>query len=302
MQKTAVVHLVRKQNGLEPLQHFLDSYRTHESGLPHDLIFILKGFSGVDDLGEYRQILADFPHKQFFVDDWGYDIRPYFETVRQFNYDHYCFFNSFSRILAPNWLALLYGWAGRKDVGMAGATGSYESFATNNRIRKKMLSTMSISGRIGWRIRHVANAPTLGEGVVRAGAWVLEEARIWDPVYFFPLFPNYHIRTNAFMASRDILLRLKVLPVISKVSAYLIESGRNSLTNQVLSAGLKAILVGRDGQGFEPESWHRSNIFRQGRQENLLVSDNQTVAYDRADKTQREEFAYLAWGEHARAT
>jgi len=300
VQNIAVVHLVRRQNGLAPLERFLNSYRTHSAGVPHDLAFIFKGFSSSSDLEPYDRILTDLPHRRQFISDWGYDLRPYFETVKQLKYDYFFFLNSFSRILAPNWLALLASWAQRKGVGIAGATGSCESFATNSRLRKEMLRRMSFLERTAWRARYVRRAPALGTGLLRAVAWLLGDLKIWDPIYFFPFFPNYHIRTNAFMASREVLLRLKVSPVLTKLSAYLVESGRNSVTSQVMRAGLRAIVVGQDGQGFEPESWHKSNTFRQGHQENLLVSDNQTEAYAQAGPAVREELSRLTWGEHSR--
>jgi hypothetical protein len=61
-----------------------------------------------------------------------------------------------------------------------------------------------------------------------------------------------------------------------KLSAYKFESGKESLTNQVRNLGLRVLVVGRDGQAYDPEHWHRSNTFWQSREENLLVADNQT--------------------------
>ena len=46
-----------------------------------------------------------------------------------------------------------------------------------------------------------------------------------------------------------------------------------------------------------PDQWNRSGTFLQGRQENLLVSDNQTRAYDSASEAKRRQLSVYAWGE-----
>jgi vancomycin permeability regulator SanA len=61
--------------------------------------------------------------------------------------------------------------------------------------------------------------------------------------------------------------------------------------------------VGRDGRVFEIENWGTSNIFRQGKQENLLVADNQTRQYDRAEDGEKKYLTEVAWGkDHTQAS
>ena len=86
----------------------------------------------------------------------------------------------------------------------------------------------------------------------------------------------------------------------TKISAYKFESGKESLTNQVRGLGLQVLVVGRDGEGYEPERWPLSNTFWQSREENLLVADNQTELYLSSDKETRAELAQYAWGSFAR--
>ena len=108
------------------------------------------------------------------------------------------------------------------------------------------------------------------------------------------------VRTNAFMASRETLARVHIGPVFFKLSAFVFESGRDSLTNQLMRLGLRPVLVGRDGTGYEKEQWHVANIFRQGNQENLLIADNQTDLYAAAGAEDRVELSRLAWGAYSR--
>jgi hypothetical protein len=134
----------------------------------------------------------------------------------------------------------------------------------------------------------------------RAGDWLLGEMGLWDPARYFPPFPNYHVRTNAFMAARETLARVRIGTVFFKLSAFMFESGYDSLTNQILRLGLRPLIVGRDGQAYEKERWHLARTFRQGCQENLLVADNQTDDYADADAARRAELSKFAWGDHAR--
>jgi hypothetical protein len=99
---------------------------------------------------------------------------------------------------------------------------------------------------------------------------------------------------------RETLRRVRLGPLRMKLSAYKFESGKESLTNQVRGFGLRALVVGRDGQAYAPERWHQSNTFWQSRQENLLVADNQTELYMSSDAATRAEFAQYAWGDDAR--
>ena len=123
---------------------------------------------------------------------------------------------------------------------------------------------------------------------------------VWRPARDFAPFPNYHLRTNAFMASRETLSRIKLAPLRMKHSAYKFESGKEGLTSQVRRLGLQVLVVGRDGQGYEPERWHLSNTFWQSTEENLLIADNQTELYLSGDAARRAELSHYAWGDFAR--
>jgi hypothetical protein len=89
--------------------------------------------------------------------------------------------------------------------------------------------------------------------------------------------------------------------VFLKLSALMLESGHDSVTNQLMRLGLRPIMVGRDGTGYEKEEWSTVNVFRQGNQENLLVADNQTDLYAMTDISGRGQLSGLAWGEQVRS-
>ena len=112
-----------------------------------------------------------------------------------------------------------------------------------------------------------------------------------------PVFPNVHVRTNAFMM-RTPLARETVgrLTIKTKRDAHDAEHGPNSLTRQVVSNGLIAVIVGANGRAYAPEWWSGSRTFRQGNQANLLVADNQTRAWDALTWPERKIVYKTTWG------
>ena len=111
----------------------------------------------------------------------------------------------------------------------------------------------------------------------------------------FTPFPNYHIRTNAFLLARDVLLRVNVGKLDNKRDAEKFESGRKSLTRQIFAMNLRALVVGRDGRAYEEEDWYESRTFRSGEQQNLLVADNRTTHYMSLDAETRKSLSDSAW-------
>lgn len=261
--KILLVHLVRKSNGPIPFRAFLDSYKGHLAGVPHDVLIVYKGFE-VSETSEYDDLLRELPHLTSHVPDVGFDISPYFQSVRNFEHPYFVFLNSFSTILCNGWLEKMYALAADPNVGAVGATGSWES---------------------------MHSAPYLG--LVRD---VFVRTRYFSLRRHFPKFPNYHLRSNAFMASRELLLTIQVPPILTKEDAHRFESGRESFTRQILAMNKRILLVGCDGKGYEKEDWARSCCFRQKKQSNLLVADNQTNAYLCAPSEIRRNMSRAAWG------
>jgi hypothetical protein len=118
----------------------------------------------------------------------------------------------------------------------------------------------------------------------------------------WPQFPNPHLRTNAFMLRRSLMLSLDWPPSASKRQALALESGRHSITRQVWDRGLEVVVVDRDGRSYRREQWMESRTFRSGNQEKLLVADNRTRQYATASARRRVELSRYAWGTSEGAT
>ena len=282
MSSICVAHLIRRGNDAGCLERFLQSYRKHPAGIDHELIFLLKGFPvGYLD-SEIESLIGNVRHECLWVPDLGYDVETYWLLVQQIVSDYYCFLNSFSEILAPDWLAKIHANVSKEGIGIAGATGSWESL-----YQDLLDAAEEIVQRRGAAVffhpRHALNWLRL---VAKSG---FRRAQ-FDP------FPNPHLRSNAFMVSLSIARQLRIGKVRSKENAWKLESGLRGITSQIRAMGKQAIVVGREGVGYEWRRWADSKTFWQGRQEDLLVADNQTRRYQEATVQQRQELARLAWG------
>lgn len=128
--RTAVVYLSRWHNFKKWSWPFLDSLARNAAGADFDLIYLLKEFPNEQDdpaLDEFRDRLA-CPVRVFRTSDTRYDLNVYREAANNFDHDRFLFLNSYSRILAPNWLAhYLSAFDRVPQTGVVAATGSYET-------------------------------------------------------------------------------------------------------------------------------------------------------------------------------
>lgn len=297
----AVVHLVRETNGLEPLEAFLDSYERHEAGAEHDLVLLCKGFAPhTASLEAVRRRGRALRAHEILVSDDGLDLTAYLAAARTLPHRRLCFVNSYATILAPRWLALLSRALDTPGAGVAGATGSWgshRSFALSLlRLPNGYRGTLGDRRAMAPAVRSVGTAPRLGRARRLAKA-ALDLPR---EIAGYPGFPAPHVRTNAFVIERELLLSLRSGRLRTKPAAYRFEGGTRGLTGQLRARGLQALLVGRDGVALTHEHWPDAELFWQGTQGDLLVADNQTRAYEHGSSAVREALARYAWGPRAR--
>ncbi len=164
-----VVHLVWAPLGVDPLRAFLRSYHAHDAGVPHELIVVLNGLD-VDThaQGATREaLLAELrgtEHRTMELERAVLDLVAYGEAARRLKHDRLCFLNSYCVIGGEDWLAHLSRALDEPDVGLVGASASWESQA--EWIRGK------------------------------ARYWPYQLARVRRARSDFPRFPNPHVRTR----------------------------------------------------------------------------------------------------------
>lgn len=290
MKELCVVHLVRAHNGIEPFRRFLESYRANPGGIEHDLLIVFKGFTRPQDTTEYRKLLAPFKHATLDVSDEGFDITAYFAAFKRYSgqYRYFCFLNSNSVILNRDWLKKLHENISSPGVGLVGATGSWQSH------RENMIFTLKLPIIIAVVHYRQLQENSVFERIISA---IKEVWRQGCLLMDYDRFPNYHLRTNAFMISGELMKKIDCPRMRTKEDAYKFESGKKGLTRQILRRGKKVLVVGKDGRGYEKEEWRESKTFRQSEQENLLVADNQTRDYQEGSPERRSYLSSITWGE-----
>lgn len=126
--RPAVVYLSR-WNNRHWSRPFLESIVLNPAGVDFDLIFVLKGYpegEGNAALTELRGAVGATV-TEVRISDAGYDLNAYLNMAARFEHDRMLFLNSYSRILAPSWLASFLGaFQAVPSCGVVAATGSYE--------------------------------------------------------------------------------------------------------------------------------------------------------------------------------
>lgn len=276
MPSVCVVHLVWEPLGVETFKRFLSSYQQNKGGLRHQLLVVFNGFEEGQGLAPYRELLEDCSYQPLILSRRSQDILAYFSAARSSASDFVCFLNSYSVLLDENWLRKLYSHLQQNDVGLVGATGSFQSLYCS--VKDSM--TLELGN---YTLKRLAGSPLRH--------WTLRKLK----TYFDP-FPNPHIRSNAFMLARDLMLSFEPRHIRTKMEAMRFESGKNNLTREIQLRGLKTLVIGRDGQAYEPENWFDSQTYKSGEQSNLLVADNRTEQYALADPEARRAMTRAAWG------
>lgn len=313
----AVVYLVWGPLGPGPLRQFLDSYREHEAGADHELVVIYNGVTR----GERPALDSELEatnHQLIELAAPVLDLAAYAQVLPALPHETLCFFNSYSEILATDWLAKLNDALEQPSVGIVGATGSWAS------LRSKRMSSLFLPSpyRGLLRRRHFSdllalehaldierkqNQLSLGDeenAVLSAHSYIRHALRGLSTtpgdLRNFEPFPAHHVRTNAFIIRRETFEQMRMPTITRKADTYALESGRNSLTRQIEHQQLSALVVAKSGAAYKADHWHQSETLWQGNQDGLLVGDNQTRLYQLATFEHRKLLATLAWGRQAR--
>jgi hypothetical protein len=300
-----VVYLYRFAEGAAPVRTFLDCYRTHPAGLEHDLHVILKGFPDRQALAAARALFGSLSVNTIEVDDTGYDVSSYIAAAQSISNPKLLFLNTFSKILADDWLAHFDSALRMPGVGLVGATGSWQSGSTGYeaalfRALRRLKALRDLTNRFH------RSAPQAGDLAANNGTPdrinVRQVLRNLPRMGLYPLrlyefgrHPNPHIRTNAFMIRRDVFLSLRSMTFKRKIDAYKFESGRHSMTKQIIARGLRPVVVDRSGKTYNISEWKSSSTFWIDLQANLLVADNQTGSYTTGSSERRKALKNHAW-------
>jgi len=280
-----VLYLSYIPYGKNHLKAFIDSYQKYNSGAPHNLTILFNGFSSESEANEFIVLInkSRLICNILFTKE-KLDITSYFDAASKLNSEYVLFLNTYSVLLTENWCKIYLENILKTNVGVVGSTGALGDFSHDDDYYLRLKNFLKFKFSI---------------------------VDIKKMVYYrFNYYPKVspHIRTNAFMIKRELFLSLKYKKIRpfylnyfkalnkSKLTSLCFEHGNFCLTNQLLSKGLKPIIVGKNGIGYELNQWKDSNSFWINKQENLIVSDNQTKKFDNADLENQKFMTYSAWG------
>jgi hypothetical protein len=275
----AVVYLARGlKAGLESATGFFNSYDQHPAGWPHELVVIVKGWAGVSGLAEVKALAAARGAFLLALPDDGLDLGAYFRAAEMLDCDRLLFLNSHSRVRYDDWLKPLNLALDQPGVGAAACSGNWCGL--------KITTWADLGAALKYaRIRLLLKAPlTLAEGLFRAPG----------P----PAFVNPHLRTNAFLTPRKLWLEFysqSKFPT-TKADCCALEYGRQGFTRFLEQKGLKPLVVGADGRGYEVGAWVESGTFYSPGLANLLIHDNQGAIYLGSSSAMRQALEVGCWG------
>ena len=118
-------------------KRFITSYSNNRPGIEHSLYVIFKGFPDDLALEDAKNLFQTVPHTAVFLNDNSFDIGAYIEWANQIDEETICVFNTHSEILAEYWLLKLAVNLALPNVGLVGASASYESLNELSRIFPK---------------------------------------------------------------------------------------------------------------------------------------------------------------------
>lgn len=315
MAQIGVIYLCRYAEGERPVRTFVESYRTHPAGADHDLHVIFKGFPDQSSLAATRALFGELVFHPIELDDKDYDIGSYFAAARLVSNSRLIFFNTFTELLADGWLKKLDDALNLPGVGLVGATGSWQSHrsfyqASWKRALYWIRHPLSYVRRIevdrlavhdSRKPQHAdthalkTNGGDVRAVLVRIGRSLYSLLRFDHYLLPYAPYPNPHIRTNAFMVDRGLFLSLQVASLRTKFGVYEFESGRRSLTQQIMMQNLRPVVVGRNGDVYGMADWKTSRTFWIDSQSNLLIADNRTRDYSAGSDDLRILLEFSAW-------
>lgn len=279
--KIAVVYLSWLPYGKEYLINFLNNYSTFSAGYDHTLVIAFNGVKLVsrNELAEFEKLLSTKNIRNYKVlyFEQGQDIDVYQQVAGLIDSEYCLFLNTYSKFLSSNWLKLYIDNLNEK-TGIIGATGSHASYISSVRelTRYAFKSDVSFGDKFN-KLKYLIKM------------YLFESSH-------FKSFPAPHVRTTGFFISRALFVEVGTFEVKNKMQAYYCENGRDSLTVRVKRKGLECLLIDKFGNIYAEDAWQKSNTFWNGKQENLLISDNQTEKYMEASLEEKMLYRKIAWG------
>jgi len=264
--KNLVVYLFTKFDDKKSLYNFVSSYLSKRAGTNHKLLICFKLIDR-KKMFSLNLLLKKLNYIEFLdpckIND--YDFGSYKRIAKKYPDYNILFLNSHSYPNTNFWLKKLFKYY-KKDT-LIGTSGSYESLFTSIKLKKfyKLFS-------------------------------YLKKKKEYKKNYFS--FPNPHIRTANFLVKgSDFYNYIRNKSTINKEEAWLIESGKNNLTNYFKKKKFNIYVVNSDGIKFSENKWKDSQTYNYSDQNKSIISDKHIRKYHSLDKIEKLRYQINTWGE-----
>ena len=284
----AVVYLARgKDHGESGYATFLNSYWRRASTIPHELVILSKGWeSRAAEHRRLQQVAASRGYRLLELPDDGFGTAAFFRAAALLDAEYLLFLTSTSTIESENYLEHLWKHVRRPGVGLVGTMGSWVRPMTPfcaKIARYRQKNTVFAWLRMHrYKFRH-RHDPGMAYHELLQGCH----------------FPNYSIRTTGFMIRRSIFLDyIDTVPFpVTQLDGYNVEHCRQSLTKYVMNGlRLRPLIVGADGNAYEPDEWDKSNTFFVPDCSNALISDACSRYYQGLPPEEKRLHEEASWG------
>ena len=264
-EKILICYLITKFDDENTLLTFLKNYKKFESGYPHELLICFKLFDN-EKLNNFRKLLSDVVYTEFIdiFPNNDFDLGSYYRVASNYKSRNIFFLGSYSYPICENWLKIIM--KNYENNSILATSASYESLLTSIRLKKfyKFISYL---------------------------------IKLFSYKKFFYPFPNPHIRTTGFLIKgSDYFKFMNNKSIKSKIDAWKIESGKNSLTNYFKKLNYKIYVINSDGAKFSEKNWKESKTYNYLSQNKCIISDKHTRKYHDLENLQKFIYQSNTWG------
>lgn len=270
------------------VKNFFDSYKKYNAGYNHNLFIAAKSYeNNPAAYDKLRDFAKENNAKIIDLPDDGMEFAAFYRSAKQCTSEYIFFITTNSYILKNDWLKFFVQAAAKNEnYKFIGAMGSWGNAFTN--IFKKILNKLIIR----FSKHHVS------QGSRSMPPFKTKLLMLKDTIFNPMPFPNYHIRTNAFLIDKQLYIDYMDKQGFPKTryDAYKIECGHNSLTNFIKSHGFDVGIVGADAKLYKMPEWDKSETFRNASLKNLIIGDLLTTNYLNSSTAAKIRLEKQTWG------
>ena len=285
-----VIYLARGVDwGLNAAKTFIESYKKHPAGYPHHLIIAAKAWNTMpEEYQELKRLAEELNAIVIDLPDDGFEFTAYYRCALNLHSDFILCMTSSSVIQADNWLEKFAQKINdNKLLKMIGTCGSWAPTPKYDMIEWSQLKKQYTKKDLKYYYdKYLYKIKCLLQYIKYKNQ--------------FSNFPNYHIRTNAFIIDRNLYIEYfnqKHKPK-TKMDCYCYESGKFSLTNYICSNNYKLGILGKDNILYNKKDWNKSRTFCAQDTSNIIIRDKYDTYFKNLSSIKRCIYEKIIWGEY----